>query len=86
MAVASNAQEVLIVTLSLTLPIIGVRARDLLRAIAPSALAALAMAVAVHFASPYVAHLPPPAHLGILVALGGMVYFALLWRFARPIR
>lgn len=78
------APLLLIVTLSLTLPIIGVRARDLLRAIAPSALAALAMAVAVHFASPYVAHLPPPAHLGILVALGGTVYFALLWRFARP--
>ncbi len=78
------APLLLIVTLSQTLPIIGVRARDLLGAIAPSALAALAMAVAVHLASPHVAHLPPPAHLAILVALGATVYFALLWRFARP--
>ena len=60
------------------------RARDLLAAIAPSALAALAMAVAVHFASPYVADQPPPVHLAILVALGAAIYFALLWRFARP--
>ncbi len=73
----------LAVTLALTLPVIGVRFRDLLSVLLPSILAAIAMYAIVRLASPYVSHLPPAAELGALVALGGLIYLGMLWKFSK---
>lgn len=66
-----------------SLPVIGVGAGSLLRAIAPAVLAATAMAAAVTL----VDHLLPPlsqvTRLALLVATGGAVYCLWLFLFAR---
>ena len=73
----------LIYTLWLTLPAVETRLVDLVRVLAPSALAAGAMAAAVFLAAPLVQGLPVQAALAVLVTMGGAIYLALLWRFSR---
>jgi O-antigen/teichoic acid export membrane protein len=73
----------LAVTLALTLPAIGVRFGTLLKALAPSIAAAVAMYAVVHHAAPHVESLSALAELGILVTLGGATYLGLLWKFSK---
>jgi O-antigen/teichoic acid export membrane protein len=77
------APLLLIVTLALTLPVIGVRWSEILRAIAPSMLAALVMAGVVHLAEMQIAGIPPGVELLALVILGAAVYGGLMWVFAK---
>lgn len=79
------APLLLLVTLALTLPAIGVRWRDLIAAIAPSSFAALAMAAVVNLAEQRIVGLPDVAELFILIAIGGAVYLGLIWLFARAL-
>jgi O-antigen/teichoic acid export membrane protein len=78
-----GAPLLLLITMLVSLPTIGARGRDILMAVLPSVLSALAMASTVWFVSPVLAFLPAPARLALLVALGGVVYLALSWRFQR---
>ncbi|MGP7795863.1 lipopolysaccharide biosynthesis protein [Sphingomonas sp. CLY1604] len=66
-----------------SLPVIGARARDLAAAIAPSAVAGIAMAVVVTLADRTLPPLEPAARLGILVAIGAASYGMWLALFAR---
>jgi O-antigen/teichoic acid export membrane protein len=75
----------LAVTLALTLPVIGVRWRALLNAVAPSVSAALVMWAVVSYAGRFTTALPPPLALMLLAGLGAAVYLGLLWRFSRPL-
>lgn len=75
--------SLLIVTLALTLPVIGVRAGTLFFAVLPSIAAAMAMAAIVSWSAPYLTHLPAALQLASLAAIGGVTYFALLWKFSR---
>jgi O-antigen/teichoic acid export membrane protein len=68
-----------------SLPVIGTNVRNLVDAIAPALLAALAMAMAVAVADRALPPLHPPARLAILVATGGLVYGAWLLIFARQV-
>ena len=65
------------------LPVIGARAADVARAIAPSALAAIATAGAVLALARTLPPLPQVAHLAILVSVGAGVYAGWLLVFAR---
>jgi O-antigen/teichoic acid export membrane protein len=78
------APLLLLVTLALTLPVIGVRWGEVIRAIAPSVLAALAMAAIVYLAEQQIADVPPGLELLALVILGAAVYGGLMWVFAKP--
>jgi O-antigen/teichoic acid export membrane protein len=73
----------LVSTLALTLPKIGVKLSTLLRSILPSVAAGIAMYGVVKYAEPHLAHLAPPIELAAITALGGAVYLGLLWRFSR---
>jgi O-antigen/teichoic acid export membrane protein len=75
----------LLVALSaaLVLPAIGVSARQLAVAVAPTALAGLAMLLAVRALDGALPDIPPIARLAALVAAGALVYFAALMLFAR---
>ncbi len=77
------APLLLVVTLLLTLPVIGVRWTTLARTIAPSALAALFMAAVVWAAEARIDGIAPWAELALLVALGGALYLSAMWVFAR---
>jgi O-antigen/teichoic acid export membrane protein len=66
-----------------TLPVIGVRARDLLDAITPPALAAVAMALIVSLVDGALSPMPPVARLGFLAFTGVAVYGAWLLAFGR---
>jgi O-antigen/teichoic acid export membrane protein len=77
------APVLLFVTLALTLPAIKVSAVELIKAIAPALAAALAMAAAVSLVERQIAGWPPALELLLLVILGGAIYGALTWTFAR---
>ncbi|SEH11965.1 Membrane protein involved in the export of O-antigen and teichoic acid [Sphingopyxis sp. YR583] len=66
-----------------SLPVIGIRAADLLRAVAPPVLAAAAMAASVMLVDRLLPEMPEPIRLAILVAAGGPVYCLWLALFAR---
>ncbi|MFN3435929.1 MAG: polysaccharide biosynthesis C-terminal domain-containing protein, partial [Sphingomonas sp.] len=66
-----------------SLPVIGVSPRALAEAIAPSALAAIAMALVVMLADRALPPLPAPARLAALVAVGAATYGIWLALFAR---
>jgi O-antigen/teichoic acid export membrane protein len=80
-----GAPTLLLVTLALTLPAIKVRSLDLLRAIAPSVAASVAMAGIVGYTERHIAGIPPVAELGILALLGVTIYVGLIWVFARAL-
>ncbi len=66
-----------------SLPVIGARVRDLADAIAPSAIAAIGMAVAVMLIDRSLPPLQPPVRLAVLVGVGVATYGAWLALFAR---
>jgi len=66
-----------------SLPVIGVRLRDLSAAIAPAALAAIAMGLIVRLVDMLLPPTEVHARLAILVTVGGGVYGAWLLLFAR---
>lgn len=66
-----------------TLPVIGVRLRDLVDAIAPPALAAAGMALIVTLLGDVLPPMPALARLAILVCAGAVAYGAWLAIFAR---
>ena len=66
-----------------TLPAIGVRVGDLLRELQVPLFAALAMALVLLILDMTLPPLGDPAHLGILVAAGGVIYVGWLMVFAR---
>lgn len=67
----------------LSLPVIGVRAGDLLRAIRPAAVAGLLMAAGVLAIDSLLPPLAAAGRLAILVGTGGLLYAAALLLFAR---
>lgn len=73
------APALLAVTLSLTLPAIGVRLRELGAAVAPVVAACAFMATAVLVARGLVTNWPPLARLAILATTGIAAYAATLW-------
>ncbi len=69
-----------------TLPVIGVRARDVANAIASSVLAAIAMALIVELTDRFfLLHLTPAPRIALLASLGIAVYGLWLLVFARDI-
>jgi O-antigen/teichoic acid export membrane protein len=66
-----------------SLPVIGASGRDLVGAIAPSACAAIGMALVVTLVDRLLPALPPPPRLAALVAVGAATYGAWLALFAR---
>ncbi|GMN13784.1 lipopolysaccharide biosynthesis protein [Altererythrobacter sp. MTPC7] len=78
------APSLLIVTLALTLPKVGVGWRQLAGALAPCLAATLAMALIVMWAKPVLPPLPPPVTLLLVGALGASVYIGVLLVIARP--
>jgi O-antigen/teichoic acid export membrane protein len=66
-----------------TLPVIGLKARTLIEAIAPPTLAATGMALIVSLLDRGLAPMPPLAHLGFLVCTGVTAYGAWMAIFAR---
>jgi O-antigen/teichoic acid export membrane protein len=75
----------LIVTLRLALPVIGVRLSELARALAPALAAAAGMGAAVAALDSLLPPLPPGLRLAMLVATGAAVYAGLLLVVARPL-
>lgn len=71
-----------VITAALSLPAIGARAADLVRAIRPGLLASAGMVVLVLLVDALLPPLPPAARLGLLVATGVGSYGALLALFA----
>lgn len=66
-----------------SIPVIGVSARDVAAAVAPSAIAALGMGAVVLMADRALPAMPPHPHLAILVATGAATYGLWLALFAR---
>ena len=85
MAAAWVAAMPLLVLISsvLSLPVIGLGARDLGRAIAPPLAAAAAMGAGVAAVGAALPPLPPLVRLAILVPLGVALYVPLAWLLAR---
>ncbi len=79
-----SAPVLLLVTMVVTLPHIGLTMSDLLRTVAPAALAAVTMGGIVALLEYEVTRLPAPAELTLLVLSGAAIYLGLLWRYARP--
>lgn len=77
------APLLLVVTLALTLPQIGARLGDLVRALTPSVASALVMAGAVWLVGNGLPAIAPPARLAILVGVGSVTYLGLMWLFSR---
>lgn len=67
-----------------TLPVIGVRFRDLAVAIAPAVLASAAMALGVLLLDRLLPALPTMVRLAALTLAGAALYAGLLYAFARP--
>lgn len=67
------------------LPVIGVAAATVARAIAPPVVASVAMAAAVMLVDHVLPPAPPPAHLAILVGVGALTYAGWIAIFARPL-
>ncbi len=78
------APSLLLATLALTLPAIGVRWNALAAAVSPSLVAALVMAIVLHFSGSLAAGLAPPLALALLVALGACTYLGVLLAISRP--
>ena len=74
------APSLLMVTLALTLPAIGVRAGSLIREMAPVLFASGTMALVVFAARTQMDPLPAPAQLALMAAIGGATYGLTLWR------
>jgi O-antigen/teichoic acid export membrane protein len=74
-----GAPLMLATTIALSRHAIGTSWCALFGAVWPSAVAAIVMGAIVHYASLLTASLPPPAALALLVALGGAIYFGMLW-------
>lgn len=66
------------------LPVIGVSIGELVRAVAPPTLAAMAMAVVVTAVDLALPAMPPSARLAMLVASGALAYGGWLLLFVRP--
>ncbi len=77
------APLLLIVTLAVTLPRIGVSLAGLIGSVLPPLAAAITMAALVSGVEQLLSPLAAPAMLTILVAVGAASYLALLWLFAR---
>lgn len=73
------APALLVITLALTMRAIDASFRDLLAELAPIALACMAMALAVYWASLTVAGWLPPFQLLALAPLGAAIYGGVLW-------
>ena len=76
------APLLLLITLAATLPAIGARAIDLVKALLPIALACAAMAAAVLALDSVTRHLAAPLQLGLLALVGAGIYggvLQLLW-------
>ena len=73
----------LIVTMAISLPAIGARRRDVLRAVLPSAAAAGCMAGALAFLAPHLSTLAASLRLAVMVAIGATIYLGLSWQFQR---
>lgn len=73
----------LAIAASWTLPVIGLSARDYLRAIAPAGLAAAGMGLAVFIADAELGIDAPLPRLALLVAIGAATYSAWLFLFGR---
>ncbi len=73
----------LVITARMSLPVMGTTAGAILLALMPSLLAATAMAAVVHYALRFTNGWPLGAQLASLAAIGGAVYMALLFTFAR---
>ena len=80
-----SAPLLLIVTARLSAPLIGISLWDVARAMLPGLAPALVMAIGVGFADQALESLglAPPVQLALLVALGGILYGALLWLLER---
>ncbi|UZK66972.1 lipopolysaccharide biosynthesis protein [Sphingomonas sp. M1-B02] len=76
---------VLAFTAMQSLPAIGVRARDVVLAVAPGVLASLAMAGIVIAVDGMLPTLPPAERLVLLIGAGAASYAALLFLFARSV-
>lgn len=72
-------------TMFLSLPVLGVKAGDLAKAVAPPVFAAAGMAALVAVLENAVAHTPALEHLLLLIVVGMVSYVGLLWLFARPV-
>lgn len=79
------APLLLLVTMALTLPEIGLGWRDIFGTVAHTMSAALAMGLIVAILEYEVTGLPAPAELALLVVTGAAIYLGLLWRYARPL-
>lgn len=77
------APALLLVTLALTLPRIGVTPAQLVAAVVPPLIAAIAMAGVVLAVERALPPMPPALELAMIVAAGAALYVALLWAFAR---
>jgi O-antigen/teichoic acid export membrane protein len=73
------APTLLVATLALTLPAVGVRLVDLLKELLPPLVACALMAGCVYLAKPLVADLAAPIRLLVLVPIGGLTYGAAMW-------
>lgn len=67
-----------------TLPVIGVRAREIVRAVASPAVAAIAMAAIVTLVDRSLPPLDAHWRLAVLVPVGAAVYASWMGLFARP--
>jgi O-antigen/teichoic acid export membrane protein len=79
-----GAPALLLVTLALTIPKIGVRWSEVAAALAPAAAASAVMAACVALARGALPHMPPPATLHALATIGAASYGAALLIVARP--
>lgn len=80
----AGAPLLLLFTMLLSLPTIGARLGDIVKAVAPTAAAAAVMAVSVLFVDArFLVELTAPARLALLVPLGAGIYIGLSWRFQR---
>lgn len=77
------APALLVITLAVTLPVIRVSPAQMLAELGPIAVATVAMAVFVYWASVSIADWAAPLQLAVLIPLGASVYGAILW-LSRP--
>ena len=69
--------------MAISLPTIGARARDIIGAVLPSALAAGVMAGMIWALSPIVEGLPAFVRLAFLVVTGAVIYLGISWILQR---
>ncbi len=78
-----GAPLLLLLTMAISLPTIGARARDIIGAVLPSALAAGVMAGMIWALSPIVEGLPAFVRLAFLVVTGAVIYLGISWILQR---